>query len=79
MGVGLMFLMPGFFKVFSEGAVTFAQENFVGDYQDTWIPVWLLRALGFLVPYIELLAGGRCISDFELRKVLHLSVVSSSW
>ncbi len=68
--LGLMFLMPGFFKVFSEGAVTFAQENFVGDYQDTWIPVWLLWTLGFLVPYIELLAGGLLCLGFRVKESL---------
>jgi len=68
--LGLMFLMPGFFKVFSEGTITFAQENFVGDYRDTWIPVWLLWTLGFLVPYIELLAGGLLCLGFRVKESL---------
>ncbi len=37
--LGLMFMMYGFHKVFAIGAVDFACGNFVGGYQDTWIPI----------------------------------------
>ena len=55
--LGLMFLMPGFFKVFTEGPLRFARESFVESFEATWIPIWLLWALGFLFPFLELVAG----------------------
>ena len=55
--LGLMFLMPGFFKVFTEGPVRFAREAFVEGFQETWIPLWLLWGLGLLFPFLELAAG----------------------
>ncbi len=66
--LGLMFLMRGFFKSFSIGAVAFARENFVGRYQDTWIPVWMLWTLGFLVPYLEFFAGGPLCLGFRVKE-----------
>ncbi len=68
--LGLAFMMEGFHKVFDTGAVEFAREVFVGDYQDTWIPVWFLWILGFMFPFLELIAGGLMCLGFRVKECL---------
>ena len=68
--LGLMFMMEGFHKVFALGAVDFAREVFVRDYQDTWIPVWFLWTLGFISPFLELIAGGFMCLGFRVKESL---------
>ena len=68
--LGLIFLMAGWFKVFEMGAVQHAQTLFVEGYQDSWIPEWLLWATGFVIPFIELLAGALLLVGWRVREVL---------
>ncbi len=68
--LGLIFLMAGWFKVFEMGAVQHAQMLFVDGYQDSWIPVWLLWAMGFVIPFVELLAGAFLLVGWRVREVL---------
>jgi len=68
--LGLAFMMEGFHKVFTIGAVDFSREVFVGDYQDTWIPVWFLWALGFMFPFLEFIAGGLMCLGFRIKESL---------
>lgn len=55
--VGLLFLMAGYWKVFELGAQAHAQNFFVDGFNEHWIPVWLLSALGLSIPYLELIIG----------------------
>ena len=66
--LGLAFMMEGFHKVFAIGAVEFAREVFVEDYQDTWIPVWFLWTLGFMFPFMEFIAGGFTCLGFRVKE-----------
>lgn len=68
--LGLIFLMAGWYKVFEMGAVQHAQMLFVEGYRDSWIPVWLLWATGFVIPFIELLAGALLLVGWRVREVL---------
>ena len=68
--LGLLFAMAGWFKVFGMGAVQHGQQFFVEGYRDTWIPVFLLWTLGFLIPFLELGAGFLLIAGFRIRECL---------
>ena len=68
--LGLLFTMAGWFKVFGMGAVQHAQQFFVEGYRDTWIPVFLLWALGFLIPFLELGAGLLLLFGYRVRESL---------
>ncbi len=66
--LGSIFLIPAFFKSLSIGEVAFAGDNFVGEYQSNWMPVWLLWMPGFLVPYLEFLECGLVCLGFRVKK-----------
>ena len=55
--LGLLFLMAGYWKVFVLTPAGHAQKYFVEGFADTWIPTWLLNALGYGIPVLELAAG----------------------
>lgn len=55
--LALIFLMAGWWKVFSLGATEHARTLFVEPYADTLLPAWSLWATGLTVPFVEL-AGG---------------------
>lgn len=68
--LALLFLMPGWAKVFGIGPLEVAREMFVGDYAGTWIPVWLLWAAGTAVPFVELVGGALLAVGLWVRPVL---------
>ncbi|MBL4773957.1 MAG: DoxX family membrane protein [Alcanivoracaceae bacterium] len=49
--------MVGYQKVFIISAHNHAQQFFINGFKEYWIPEWLLWALGYAIPYIELLCG----------------------
>lgn len=55
--LGLIFFMAGWWKTFDLTPAGHARRLFVEGFADTWIPVWLLWALGSAIPIVELLAG----------------------
>ena len=55
--LGLIFGMAGWGKVFTMTPAGHAHRFFVDRYADTWIPAWLLWALGLSIPFVELAAG----------------------
>jgi uncharacterized membrane protein YphA (DoxX/SURF4 family) len=55
--LGLIFGMAGWGKVFKMGPAEHAHRYFVDPYASSWIPGWLLWALGLSIPFIELIAG----------------------
>ena len=55
--LGLVFFMAGWWKVFTLTPAVHAQQFFLDGFKDSWIPDWLLWALGTAIPPIELAAG----------------------
>jgi uncharacterized membrane protein YphA (DoxX/SURF4 family) len=68
--LGLIFGMAGWGKLFQMGATQHARQLFVDPYSTTWIPVWLLWALGLAIPYIEFAAGWLLFAGFLVRPAL---------
>jgi uncharacterized membrane protein YphA (DoxX/SURF4 family) len=66
--LGLIFLMAGWWKVFELGPLEHARQLFVMPYAASWIPIWLLWALGTTIPFVELLAGGLVCLGWRLRE-----------
>ncbi len=67
--LGLIFFMAGFWKVFQLGPAAHARRYFL-PYQDTFLPVWSLWAVGFAIPFVELIAGAMVIVGFRTRSAL---------
>lgn len=65
--VGLVFAMAGFWKVFELTPLGHARRYFLEGYADTWIPLWLLWALGVAIPFVELVAGALLCLGFRVR------------
>lgn len=68
--LGLLFAMAGWWKVFELGAAGHARRFFVDRFADSWIPEWLLWALGVSIPFLELAAGLLILAGFGLRAAL---------
>ncbi len=68
--LGFIFFMAGVFKVFQMGPLTHAQNMFVVPYADTFLPIWALWFTGWLVPIVELIAGGLLILGLRTRDAL---------
>jgi len=66
----ILFTMAGYWKVFELTAANHANNFFVASYSDTWIPEWLLLALGYFIPYWELIAGLLLAVGLRCREVL---------
>lgn len=54
LSLGVFVGMIGIQKVFVIGASNHAQKFFVEGFEGHWIPEWLLLALGYSVPFVEL-------------------------
>ncbi|MDT8410157.1 MAG: DoxX family membrane protein [Wenzhouxiangellaceae bacterium] len=68
--LGLLFAMAGWWKVFELGALEHARQFFVQGFAESWIPEWLLWALGSFIPYLELVAGLLILLGLKLRWAL---------
>ena len=55
--LGLIFFMAGEWKVFTLGPAGHVHRFFL-PFQDTFLPTWSLWAVGFTIPFVELVAGG---------------------
>lgn len=55
--LGLIFLMAGITKVFVLTPSGHVAKYFL-PFQDTFLPVWSLWAVGFTIPFVELIGGG---------------------
>ena len=66
--LGLIFFMAGWWKVFELGAAEHARRFFLSGFTETWIPVWLLWALGVAIPFGELVAGALVCLGWRLRE-----------
>jgi putative oxidoreductase len=67
--VGLIFFMAGVWKVFQLGPIGHVQRYFL-PFQHTFLPTWSLWAVGFTIPFVELIAGGLVILGFQTRPAL---------
>ena len=68
--LGLIFGMAGWGKVFRMGPAEHAHRYFVDPFAATWIPAWLLWALGLSIPFIELAAGWLVFGGLLVRPAL---------
>ena len=68
--LGLIFGMAGWGKVFKMGPVEHAHRYFVDPYATSWIPAWLLWALGLSIPFVELAAGWLVFAGLLVRPAL---------
>ena len=67
--LGLIFFMAGEWKVFQLGPIEHVKMFFL-PYTDTFLPVWSLWAVGFTIPFVELIAGGLVIIGLRTREAL---------
>lgn len=66
--LGLIFFMAGWWKVFELGPRGHAQRYFLDGFSESWIPIWLLWALGVSIPFVELVAGALVCLGFRVRE-----------
>jgi len=62
--------MAGYWKVFVMTPSVHASRYFVQGYEGSWIPEWLLYALGMSIPVLELTAGLLICIGWRLREAL---------
>lgn len=67
--LGLIFFMAGEWKVFQLGPIEHVKMFFL-PYSDTFLPMWSLWAMGFTIPFVELIAGGLVIIGLRTRDAL---------
>jgi uncharacterized membrane protein YphA (DoxX/SURF4 family) len=67
--LGLIFFMAGVYKVFQLGPVGHVQKYFL-PFQDTFLPLWSLWAVGFTIPFVELIAGALVMVGWKTRYAL---------
>lgn len=67
--LGLIFFMAGVYKVFELGPLGHARKWFL-PFQDTFLPVWSLWAVGTAIPFVELIAGGLLLVGWRIREAL---------
>ncbi|HVR44084.1 MAG TPA: DoxX family protein [Thermoanaerobaculia bacterium] len=67
--LGLIFFMAGVHKVFVLGPVGHVRRYFL-PYEDTFLPTWVLWTAGFLIPFVELLAGALVMIGLRARPAL---------
>ena len=61
--------MAGVYKVFQLGPLEHARKYFL-PFADTFLPVWSLWAVGVVIPFVELVAGGLVIVGLRTREAL---------
>jgi uncharacterized membrane protein YphA (DoxX/SURF4 family) len=67
--LGLIFFMAGVYKVFQMGPTEHVRKWFL-PFQDTFLPTWSLWAVGFTIPFVELIAGALVIIGWRRREAL---------
>src|ERR1044071_5411607 len=67
--LGFIFFMAGVYKIFDLGPLGHARKWFL-PFQDTFLPVWSLWAVGVAIPFVELVAGGLLLIGWRGRGLL---------
>ena len=67
--LGLIFFMAGVWKVFDLGPAGHVRKFFL-PFEHTFLPVWSLWAVGYTIPFIELIAGALVILGLKTRYAL---------
>ena len=67
--LGLIFFMAGFDKVFHVTPAGHVRQWFL-PYRDTFLPTWSLWAVGFTIPFVELVGGALLILGWRTRAAL---------
>lgn len=67
--LGFIFFMAGVYKVFELGPLGHARKWFL-PFSDTFLPVWSLWAVGVVIPFVELIAGGLLLVGWRIRAAL---------
>jgi len=61
--------MAGVYKVFTMTPAGHVHRWFL-PYRDTFLPVWSLWAVGFTIPFVELVAGALLLAGLWIRPAL---------
>lgn len=64
--LGLIFFMAGVYKVFQQGPAGHVRQWFL-PYSDTFLPVWSLWAVGYTIPFVELIGGAMVLVGWRKR------------
>src|SRR5689334_3193602 len=67
--LGLIFFMAGFWKTFELTPAGHVRRFFL-PFQDTFLPTWSLWAVGYAIPFVELIAGALVIVGWQTRPAL---------
>ena len=67
--LGLIFFMAGVYKVFQLTPAGHVRRFFL-PYEDTFLPLWSLWAVGYAIPFVELIGGGLVILGWLTRPAL---------
>jgi uncharacterized membrane protein YphA (DoxX/SURF4 family) len=67
--LGFIFFMAGVFKVFTMTPAGHVRRWFL-PYQDTFLPVWSLWAVGLAIPFVELIGGALLLLGWRIREAL---------
>jgi uncharacterized membrane protein YphA (DoxX/SURF4 family) len=65
--LGLIFFMAGVYKVFELGPVAHVERYFL-PFSRTFLPVWSLWAVGFTIPFVELIGGALVILGWRVKE-----------
>lgn len=68
--LGLIFFMSGVWKVFELTPIGHARRFFIGPYEESFLPVWLLWSAGTVIPVVELTAGALLLAGWRVRDAL---------
>lgn len=67
--LGFIFFMAGVYKVFQLGPVGHVERFFL-PFQNTFLPTWSLWAVGWTIPFVELIAGVLVLVGWRIRAAL---------
>lgn len=67
--LGFIFFMAGWHKVFVLTPVGHVEKWFL-PFRETFLPVWSLWAVGFSIPFVELIAGALLLVGWRVREAL---------
>lgn len=65
--LGLIFGMAGAYKVFQLGPAGHVRKYFL-PFSDTFLPTWSLWAVGWTIPWVELVAGALIFVGWRVRE-----------